>query len=168
MMKIKATKIERSTGLYTGYMGYFCGDGYAGLTKELDDTVKREAELLATTFNRDIEIRFNSDRESGGTWLKNSLKGFAGNCQVSLGAELRPKGLKPKPPNMSHEEYMRQWRTLPKELYIDTYVDQSALKDQSLANSGTDDSRYCWLHHKSVDEGLAWLIANVDTEKIYK
>jgi len=44
-----ATKIERSTGLYTGYMGYFCGNGYEGLTKELDNTVKREAELLTTT-----------------------------------------------------------------------------------------------------------------------
>lgn len=159
--------ITRSTGLYTGYMAYFCGNGYEGLTEELDDIVKREAELLTTTFNRDIEIRFNSDRESGGAWLKNSLEGFAGNCQVGLGAGIRTV----KPEGMSRDDWVhnstRQFRdSQPKELYIDTYVKQSALKNPSLADSGLDDSRYCFLHHKSVDQALAWLIANVDTETI--
>ena len=159
--------ITRSTGLYTGYGAYFCGNGYEGLTKELDDTVKREAELLTTTFKRDAEIRFNSDRESGGAWLKNSLKDFAGNCQVGLGAGIRAI----KPEGMSREDWVhnstREFRqSQPKELYIDTYVSASGLKDPSLANSGLDDSRYCFLHHKSVDEALAWLIENVDTSKI--
>jgi hypothetical protein len=155
--------ITRSTGLYTGIGAYFCGNGYEGLTKELDDTVKREAELLTTTFSRDVEIRFNSDRESGGAWLKNSLKGFAGNCQVGLGAGLRPI----RPEGMSFEDYHKAWRTLPKELYIDTYVSESGLKDTSLAKDGTDDSCYCSLHHKSVDEALAWLIENVDRSKLF-
>ncbi len=154
--------ITRSTGLYTGIGAYFCGNGYEGLTKELDDTVKCEAEYLTTTFKRDVEIRFNSDRESGGAWLKNSLKGFEGNCQVGLGAGLRPI----RPEGMSFEDYHKAWRTLPKELYIDTYVDISVLKDTSLANSGSPDPDYCFLHHKSVDEALAWLVANVDRGKI--
>src|SRR3972149_6383681 len=102
--------ITRSEGLYTGYGAYFCGNGYEGLTKELDNTVKREAELLTTTFNRDVEIRFNADRESGGAWLVNSLKGFAGNCQVGLNAGLRAI----KPEGMSHEDWLfratRQFR----------------------------------------------------------
>ena len=159
--------ITRSTGLYTGYGAYFCGNGYEGTTKELDDTVKREAELLTTTFKRDIEIRFNSDRESGGAWLKNSLEGFAGNCQVGLGAGIRAI----KPEGMSREDWVhnstREFRNAqPKELYIYTFVSASGLKDPSLANSGLDDNRYCSLHHKSVDEALAWLIENVDKEKI--
>jgi hypothetical protein len=143
------------------------GCGYEGLTKELDDTVKREAELLTTTFNRDVEIRFNSDRESGGAWLKNSLKSFASNCQVGLGAGLKhrfPDGIKREDIWLKPELLYNQ----PKELYIDTYVDQSALRDASLANSGNPDCRYCSLDHKTVDKALTWLIANVDTEKIYK
>ncbi len=163
------TTVTRSTGLYTGIGAYFCGNGYKGLTKELDDTVKREAELLTTTFNRDVEIRFNSDRESGGAWLKNSLKGFDGNCQIGFNAGLRPI----KPEGISNEDwwFKATWEFInsqPKELYIDTYVDPSALKDPSLANSGNLDSRYCSLEHKSVEEALAWLIENVDREKIYK
>ena len=34
-----ANTITRSTGLHTGYGAYFCGNGYEGLTKALDDTV---------------------------------------------------------------------------------------------------------------------------------
>lgn len=157
--------ITRSTGLYTGIGAYFCGNGYEGSTRELDDTVKRQADLLATTFSRDVEIRFNSDRQSGGAWLKNSLEGFAGNCQVGFNAGLRPIGLD-RTHDMPHEEYMRLWRELPKEIYIATYAKAEVLKDPSLANSGNEDSRYCYLIHKSIDEALAWLVANVDREKI--
>jgi len=157
--------ITRSTGLYTGYMGYFCGNGYEGLTKELDDTVKRQAELLTTTFNRDVEIRFNSDRESGGAWLKNSLTGFKGNCQVGFNAGIRPIGLN-RTHDMPHEEFMRLWRELPKEIYYATYVSENGLKDPSLANSGCEDSRYCYLIQPSIEQGLAWLVANVDRDKI--
>ncbi len=159
--------ITRSTGLYTGIGAYFCGNGYEGLTKELDDTVKREAELLTTTFNRDVEIRFNSDRESGGAWLKNSLEGFAGNCQVGLNAGLRAI----KPEGMTREDWLfkatRQFRdSQPKALYIETYVSASCLKDPSLAKDGTDDDPKCAVYHQSVAEALAWLIENVDTNKI--
>lgn len=155
--------ITRSAGLYTGYGAYFCGNGYEGSTRELDDTVKRGAELLGTTFNRDIEIRFNSDQQSGGAWLKNSLKGFAGNCQVGINAGLRAI----RPEGMSNEDYYKTWRTLPKELYIATYVAKPALKNPNLADSGNENSRYCYMIHKSVTEALAWLAANVDREKIY-
>jgi len=158
--------ITRSTGLYTGYGAYFCGNGYEGTTKELDDTVKREAELLTTTFKRDIEIRFNSDRESGGAWLKNSLEGFAGNCQVGLGAGIRAI----KPEGMSREDWVhnstREFRnSQPKKLYITSYAKASALKDHSLANDGYSEP-ISYRFHQSVGEALAWLIENVDREKI--
>ncbi len=161
--------IKRSEGLYTGYMGYMCGNGYEGSTDELDNVVKREAELLAEAFNRDIEIRFNSNRESGGAWLVNSLKGFDGNCQVGLSAGLKYK----TPEGMSREDFLIKStfqfiRSQPKELYISTKVDEDALKDPNLANSGNPDSRYCSLEHKTNDDALAWLVANVDTDKLYK
>ncbi len=145
----------RSTGLYTGYMDCYCGNGYKGLTKELDDTVKREAELLAKTFNRDVEIRFNSDRESGGAWLRNSLKGFNGNCQVGLNAGLRAI----RPEGMSDDGFFKAWRNLPKELYIETYVSASCLKDPSLAKDGTDDDPKCAVYHKTIEDAIAWLVA---------
>ena len=154
--------ITRSAGLYTGYMGFFCGNGYEGLTKELDATVVKQAKLLAKAFNRDVEIRFNSDRESGGAWLKNSLPSFEGNCQVGFTAGLSPI----KPEDMTDDEYFKSWQTLPKELYISTYVKSSVLKNPNLANEGNPESRYCSLEHKTTELALAWLIENVDTDKI--
>jgi hypothetical protein len=157
--------ITRSAGLpvTVAHIPYLVGSGYEGFTKELDDTVKREAELLTTTFNRDIEIRFNSDRESGGAWLVNSLKGFDGNCQVGFNTGLKAI----RPAGMTDDDYFKTWRTLPKGLYISTYVKDSALKDASLCNSGNPDSRYCWLEHKSIEDALAWLVVNVNTDKLY-
>jgi hypothetical protein len=74
--------IERSIGICE--YGYIVGGGYEGKTKQLDDIVKKEAELLQKYFNRDVEIRFNSDRESGGAWIKDGKK----NCSVGLSARL--------------------------------------------------------------------------------
>jgi hypothetical protein len=56
---------------------------------------------------------------------------------------------------MSFEDYHKAWRTLSKELYIDTYVSASGLKDTSLAKDGLENSLYCFLHHRTVDEALA-------------
>ena len=165
--------ITRSIGLPTGYMGLLCGSGYEGKTKELDDTVKREAELLANAFNRDIEIRFNSDRNSGGAWLVNSLKGFEGNCQVGLNAGLYPK--QDEMHALLNQAINKEidWQVaddkidkLPKELLVSTYVSASCLKDPSLAKNGTDNDPKCDTKHKSVEDAIAWLKANIDTKKI--
>lgn len=156
--------ITRSVGLPVTGTPYHVGSGYQGRTEELDNTVKREAELLAKTFNRDIEVRFNSDRESGGAWLVNSRKGFNGNCQVGFNAGLRAV----RPEGMNDETYFNTFETLPTRICIDTNVKESALKDPTLANSGNPNYRYCWLEHKSVEDGLAWLVANVDTDKLYR
>jgi hypothetical protein len=65
--------ITRSTGveLPPGFaLGMRPGGGYSGATADLDALVADAAELLRDAFGMDIEIRFNSDRESGGAWLK--------------------------------------------------------------------------------------------------
>lgn len=46
------------------------GGGYSGCTAELDAVVAEAARVLAAAYGQDVEIRFNSDRESGGAWLK--------------------------------------------------------------------------------------------------
>ena len=46
------------------------GGGWCGATAELDEMVQQAAEILASAYGRDVEIRFNSGRESGGAWLR--------------------------------------------------------------------------------------------------
>jgi hypothetical protein len=67
------TSIERSTGtpvVFGGVVQGMAGDGYRGCTAELDALVAEAAAALAEAYGADVEIRFNSDRESGGAWLK--------------------------------------------------------------------------------------------------
>ena len=64
--------IERSAGLLIRVDGVtygFAGGGYIGITAELDQVVLGAAETLAAAYGKDVEIRFNSDRESGGAFL---------------------------------------------------------------------------------------------------
>jgi hypothetical protein len=161
--------IKRSAGILVvvASIPYIVGGGYEGKTKELDDTVKQEAELLSKTFNRDIEIRFNSDRESGGAGLTNSLEGFNGNCQVGLNAGLYAK----TPEGMTRHEFLmnstRQFiNNRPKELYIETYVSASCLKNPKLAKDGTNKDPKCAVYHKTVEDAILWLATNVDKDKI--
>lgn len=134
-------EIKRHGG--TAVHGFIVGGGYEGRTKELDQIVQREAELLKATYNRDVQIRFNSDRLSGGAWLVNSLPGFSGCCQVGLCAGNREAT----------------------GLYIDTVVDASALRDKSLATEGVRRD-YSYKIHATVEDALAWLKANVDSSKL--
>ena len=46
------------------------GGGYQGITRELDETVAEAAALPGQAYGQDVEIRFNSDRESGGAFLR--------------------------------------------------------------------------------------------------
>jgi hypothetical protein len=65
--------IERSAGLPVmsgGVVIGMAGGGYSGCSAELDAVVMQAAGCLAASYGADIEIRFNSDRESGGAWVK--------------------------------------------------------------------------------------------------
>ena len=61
--------ITRCPGISTG-LGYIVGGGYKGITKELDDAVHLAAETLKQAFGCNIVVRFNSDRNSGGAFIK--------------------------------------------------------------------------------------------------
>ena len=136
--------ITRSYGtpVTVGGIPYLVGNGGEGKTPELDNLAKQCADWLAEEFGKDVEIRFNSDRESGGAWLKNSLDGFAGNCQVGLGASL--------------------WSNS-KGLYVVVYLDISALKDKAMLNRK---GYYCQ-DFNTFDEATADLLAKIDRSKIY-
>lgn len=170
-------EITRSAGLPTGYGGYIAGGGYSGATKGLDETVQRAAKALTRSFKRDVEIRFNSHRQSGGAWLKDDLPGFSGSAQVGLGAALRPQPPKGKSKDEWYRELGRKhgsWtrgmldeiEAAPKHVVVDTYIAGSVLKRPGLANSGNPDHRYASHNHRSIAEGLAFLLTHVNTIKL--
>lgn len=68
--------ITRSTGTNTGYLGIRAGAGYEGATADLDATIKAAADTLAKRFGRDVQIRFNSDRLSGGAFIEGGNVGI--------------------------------------------------------------------------------------------
>jgi len=170
------SKIERSAGIPITIGGrmtpYRAGGGYEGKTPGLDAVVSKAAKMLYRTCKRDVEIRFNSDRESGGAWLKNSLEGYKGNCQVGLCAGI----YKVCPDDWTRDsmidaaldrswplsERRQRYDNLPTEIRVSTNITESALLDKSLATSGTPESHYCWLDHKSLEGAMRWLKDNIN------
>ena len=145
-------KITRSAGLPAGVGSWVVGSGYSGATEELDKVVQKEAKLLSNAFGRDVEIRFNSDRHSGGAWLKDDLHGFAGNVQVGLTAAIAqkvPKGMTRSEWHRSiaervgwGNEFSKEIEKAPKVVVVETMIDDSAIRDPKVLNSGNPGSRY--------------------------
>jgi hypothetical protein len=80
--------IERSPGIGVGG-GWIVGAGYTGTTAELDATVKHAADTLADAYRMPVTIRFNTDRHSGGAWLKtDDPDGVWLNAEVGICADL--------------------------------------------------------------------------------
>lgn len=80
-----APSVSRSSGVVVGG-GFVAGGGYRGATDALDNTVQTAANGMAE-WGGDVEIRFNSDRRSGGAWLVTSRNGrLDSNCEVGLNA----------------------------------------------------------------------------------
>ncbi len=154
--------IKRSFGLpvTVANIPFVVGGGYEGKTKELDDTVKRNADLLNKIFKRDVEIRFNSDRNSGGAWVVNSLKGFYGNCQIGLNA-----GIVHCEDHFYHTKYGYPVGSV----YIRSYLDETVLKHPEIATEGdSTHSKYHTELHKTLDDAKDYLMANIDFDKITK
>jgi hypothetical protein len=162
-------EITRSTGIVPGfpYMGPLPGGGYRGLTDELDAAVAQAAELLRAEYGRDVEIRYNSDRQSGGAFVVDDLPpGWDHKCVVGLCAALRhrrPEGMTADEELRSHpdnSEYNRWLNSLPRDLVIMTNVRAFALRDPSIA-TGSDRRTYAYIDHPTLDAALAWLRENV-------
>lgn len=70
-----APGISRSGGTGAFINGLYCGlvgSGYRGITADLDAAVVAAAEALVAAYGLPVEIRFNTDRESGGAFLQTS------------------------------------------------------------------------------------------------
>jgi hypothetical protein len=81
-------RIERSSGIPVragGAIYGMAGGGWSGVTAELDEVVQQAAEALADAYGKDIEIRLNSDRQSGGAWLRTP---DGRNSDIGIGASV--------------------------------------------------------------------------------
>lgn len=85
--------IERSAGILIPGTMLAAGGGYSGVTADLDEVVRQAADQLAQAYGMDIEIRFNSDRESGGAWLKDAAgrHNWVGICAQVVTASARAR-----------------------------------------------------------------------------
>lgn len=85
------SEIKRSTGTPLADGVSVAGGGFRGLTPELDAVVAAAAVALAEAYGTDIEIRFNSDRESGGAWIKTAVGRYSsvGICASLVTARIR-------------------------------------------------------------------------------
>jgi len=149
--KCTLAKIERSPGtlVTVGRIPYVVGGGYEGKTKKLDDVVQNEATLLAKYFKRPISIRFNSDRESGGAWIKDNID----SSQVGLNARLKNG-----------------------KIVYETYVNVNTLKGNVAEKYPENDNiKKYWrykdslaMDHRSLKDAYEWLKTNVDRNRIKK
>ena len=127
--------ITRHTGkVCVPGLPFMYGAGYEGATPE-------------------VEIRFNTDRRSGGAWLHSV--GQAGG--VGLGGGLG----KQRPDGLTDQEWWgmdrAEYHALPDVLYIDTFIDAPYCVDPAIANHGNPDHRYAYHEHKTLAAGLRWL-----------
>lgn len=76
--------VTRYAGLDPGipWIGTRPGGGMDGKTSELNAIIDAAAKAMDAEFDRDVEIRFNADRLSGGAWLvtPNGANADAGVC----------------------------------------------------------------------------------------
>lgn len=156
--------IERSAGLPVTF-GNLCygmaGGGYSGATDKLDATVARAAEVLRNTYGMDIEIRFNSDRESGGAWLKTP-----GTTDVKIGASVVTesrvvrfaRAVERYGPDDEHFATTRlaKLRADVGKVTVDVYL------SARVASAWCDGASYRVVAVDSIEEGLALCLAHAD------
>jgi hypothetical protein len=129
------------------------GAGCKGATPEVDRLVVRAAKMLAKAYGLDVEIRFNTDRRSGGAWLRDIEDADAIGLCANLQKQ-RPDGLS----DQQWWDYPRpDYYKLPDVLCVYTYIDARHCANSAILNSGNPDFRYAYHEHKTLAAGLRWL-----------
>jgi hypothetical protein len=154
--------IERSPGIpaVAGGVCYgLAGGGYQGLTAELDAVVQEAAERLQAAYGMDVVIRFNTNRASGGAWLRtHDHDGIGANAEIGIGA------------SVVTQETIRIRRTYdlegqdeaPGTIHLTAHIAGTSLAEQSIKqlpgwNGPTSLSPNGYYHGRvaSIDEALA-------------
>ena len=141
------------------FQGYIYGGGYEGKTKELDDIILKAADLMQKAFNTDITIRYNSDRESGGAWIKDN----SSSAIIGLNARMAKSQFN----NMTTEQKINitteEYNNLPFDMIvIDTVIEKSVLANENHVNLCS----ICCTDHNSLEDGIAWILEVTDTNKV--
>jgi len=149
-----APTITRHTGkVCVPGLPYMYGAGYGGATPELDRLVVRAAKMLTKAYGLDVEIRFNTDRRSGGAHP--IVNGQAVSIGLSAGLK------KQRPAGLTDQEWWEYPRIgndkLPDVLYIYTFLDAAYCADPDIVNGGNPGFRYAYHEHKTLAAGLRWL-----------
>jgi len=156
--------ITRSSGV--AIHGFVIGGGYNGCTNELDDLVMDAAQKIEEFTKRDIEIRFNSDRRSGGAWVVDSLPGFQGNCHLGIAAGLYP----------SLKTVDNSPSIIRLHIYVNTTVLRGGLQAtrfyrRTVKEGPGDDNEHLWLEidgSNRVEKAVDWIKRWVKISKIPK
>ncbi len=159
--------ITRSTGIPAGY-GLFAGGGYSGASESLDQTVQYAAEAMQQAFGRDVEIRFNSDRCSGGAWMRHPGEGVLGaNVKVGVRAVLITQEANERA--VKHLLALASMQRKPG-LYVSARfahdVARGGLKLDKPSGIDTSGQPYTSAEHESVDAAIAWLTERIDVAKL--
>ena len=162
--KETTNSITRGVG-YVVDGGYIVGGGYEGLTKELDALVQKCAEWLHSHFpDRDVQIRFNSNRKSGGAFIE-SNHGLSGVIYIKFGAGLRASGLQAAlnrytAGEITFSEYENAIRNAEDDMvYVDVGVN---LKHTKNTCAGTPEfGDVLWVDFDTFDEAARYIEENV-------
>ena len=121
--------ITRSTGIDPGppWAGPLPGGGYQGKTKRLDRAVVRFAEWLREHIAGPVQIRFNSDRLSGGAFAYPGLRGKIemDSPEIGLTAGL----ITPAHVKQEHDRAWEDgtWQLLPRLESLDCWTEETPL-----------------------------------------
>jgi hypothetical protein len=146
------TKITRSAGITTGY-GYLVGNGYEGKTKELDDKVIEIATQLKDLFGKNIEIRFNSNRESGGGFVKDNN----GDCTIGIGASLMSSKFQAMSLREQIDLSAEEFNNLPNDIIL-----YHVVLDESIAKTKID----VYDFFNTIQEAFQFLNYNIEPMKL--
>jgi len=145
--------------------GCVAGGGYSGITDELDATVQRAAELLAAEFGLPVEIRFNSDRRSGGAFVRGpEVAGHRGHPDFGIGARVPPSPEEAAAWQARMRETIPDWT--PETRLVDTLIDAPLCRCPSLCTEGLPEGRYAFRWHDTVEEALEFLKLHVAREAL--
>mgnify|MGYP001564135132 CR=1 FL=1 len=161
--------ISRSKGIVPPgpWMGPLPGGGYSGATEVLDRIVAEAAKRLAAWSGEDVEIRFNSDRMSGGAYVGTPKNGFSSVDEVGVGAGYVADIDRSAFENGTMEDHNRIFRAAPKVLEITVLAGVNRLENETLATLGCFGGEYAMraCGGTDVDSAIAWIAANCKKEK---
>ncbi len=160
------TEITRSNG-YVVNGGHIVGGGHSGLTQQLDEIVKRQAEWLREQFpDYAVQIRFNSDRKSGGAFIESSHT-LDGVVYIKLGASLRCSKSKEDVSKfnrgeLSLDEYLKRFEHRMREYdYISYDVGINAVCTINTCGEDADSFDMIWKDFNTYEEAIEYIKEHV-------